>query len=917
MSDLTATTVGELKRGREEEETEGSTPPAQREPTSIFASLIRSYKQLATTTEQQRADIATIEDPAFQAWLEEMPRRLEQLSCDSDLKSLFRSRMLNGHKDPAGISLVLKNLYAEQPVVQREAVSKAVARFYQFRDSLTIRSLTVPYVVTTGLEVLIIANDVNVHARLQVPPQLNTQLVDMIIAENGLPIVYGDSGSGKTHSSIAVATKYKRTKMIGDAPDSDYRGICVYVCATEQVAANLDEFETHHKNGTDDAAKKTRNSAAENLVKAMVQTVIPSEYFNRTPTEEKVVIVLDEMGGYPTFVRALCALHSEKVEVSQLPFRQRLAAWMSIKELRLIVVGTGIEGVQWQPGSLPGTFSTMRPVSVWNDVGVFLPETLRDAINQPSTAAARSAKRLVMNARAAVLFVNEFTLLSPTAQILPNDLRPMISMLVRSAALRFQRLNGLKYLAPHQYAHVMCQAMTAERLGIRQLPHAPWKELCLTYGVLVDRAVASVRNLDNCQRIDSTDSSASDSSPGLFLKNEFHGQRYLVPEAQLAVLLAVLGLGDRDSSGEGFEEVAADFLFLSVFMGAATPGQGLDPATLCEPDVSTYNDPRSLWPLIATFCKGDNVKRNVYLRRIEKKVEPRPVRAGRRTPTPPPSALEQDDATTSLLLLSGLMEYIHSENHEIIINGAMAAYADVIVLLKGPVKHCLLVQLKRYTKTYLQNREAFEELYKLGNREWRAVLATAIAAIEKSERPSSSASAKPPLVTNDNKTDASGTLAAVQEAARRWWTECKPSIANKSSTLPPTMKTFATNLVQHMWAAAFECVKTDEDGEALVNVMMLPRNMCPLAAEFKRLDFTVTPIMIVHCPEAMRPSVIPGVIQVWSPTEGDNNGFIGLYPVPVVERVSGLIGELTTAGATKRNNCLSNNEGGTATALQA
>jgi hypothetical protein len=57
----------------------------------------------------------------------------------------------------------------------------------------------------------------------------------------------------------------------------------------------------------------------------------------------------------------------------------------------------------------------------------------------------------------------------------------------------------------------------------------------------------------------------------------------------------------------------------------------------------------------------------------------------------------------------------------IITNRAAASYADVIAFCGGT--DLVLVQAKLFMETVLSVREVFEELYKMGNRNWRTVLA--------------------------------------------------------------------------------------------------------------------------------------------------------------------------------------------------
>jgi hypothetical protein len=102
--------------------------------------------------------------------------------------------------------------------------------------------------------------------------------------------------------------------------------------------------------------KAARNQKVVDALTAAVTTVVCGMFGeaaikDRTPVD--VSIVMDEFGSSPGFVRGLCAAQSDaRTSLAKLfPFEARL---------KLIVVGTGTDVNKTSPGSLPASYATLR-----------------------------------------------------------------------------------------------------------------------------------------------------------------------------------------------------------------------------------------------------------------------------------------------------------------------------------------------------------------------------------------------------------------------------------------------------------------------------------------------------------------------------------------------------------------------------
>jgi hypothetical protein len=285
-------------------------------------------------------------------------------------------------------------------------------------------------------------------------------------------VLHGESGSGKTISALSLAA-------------SDDRA-CVYVVHEEWGELNFAKGD-----------RTARDAQAFQLVVDELNNIFKYTGFGKKKLlsvpkqgDAKVIIVIDELGGYPDFVRALIRKREAIVaHVAQL-FLCRTAC--------LVLCGTGIETSTHSPGSLPHLYKLHSPTprATWDGIHAYFstmtrstwPSRLAAAVQKRGSLQARVAHELVSNnARIAALFIRHVQALRASEGHLADSdscLDAVIDSCSRRAAVDFKNLNGMKALTRHQHFACVAAAVRAVRTGC--LPAEFRYKLCVRYGLLTD-----------------------------------------------------------------------------------------------------------------------------------------------------------------------------------------------------------------------------------------------------------------------------------------------------------------------------------------------------------------------------------------------------------------------------------------------
>jgi hypothetical protein len=174
-----------------------------------------------------------------------------------------------------------------------------------------------------------------------------------------LLLLSGAPGSGKTTFGIAIA----RQLAISGKPGACLRLLCSAECLSfipehaphlldlpllkSKVpgrAFDMNEFESTYKSVPE---THERDLVARHLVLTAIDDVIDVNH-RRAPTDERfLVVLLDDAGDCPTFVRAMCSCFRNLQDAISIEFGGGKCY------VRLVIAGTGIEGTDHRVGSQP------------------------------------------------------------------------------------------------------------------------------------------------------------------------------------------------------------------------------------------------------------------------------------------------------------------------------------------------------------------------------------------------------------------------------------------------------------------------------------------------------------------------------------------------------------------------------------
>jgi hypothetical protein len=271
----------------------------------------------------------------------------------------------------------------------------------------------------------------------------------------GFPIValYGESGCGKTECVLRLAKAYnvtgqKKTVVVACVMISDLR---------------LADGEFELASGPEPQCRVDRAAKVKKAIKAVLDlTGVPwrEQYAwkkQQTTTETLTLVVfIDEAGTHPLFVRALCdAVFSHELKAT-------LCAELGVHSVRFVVAGTGCDGANIAPGSLPASYVTMQPRAqlAWKTLSQNPKIAQWNSRLGGTSVTAAVTHELVANARFAALLAKQLRD-SPYPET--GEWRWLLQQKLRFAATEFKRLNGLKLLSLGEYTYVVLLAFLLSR----------------------------------------------------------------------------------------------------------------------------------------------------------------------------------------------------------------------------------------------------------------------------------------------------------------------------------------------------------------------------------------------------------------------------------------------------------------------
>ncbi|PHR97511.1 MAG: hypothetical protein COA68_12400 [Oceanobacter sp.] len=489
-------------------------------------------------------------------------------------------------------------------------------------------------------------------------------------------VVAGESGAGKTYNALLL---HDPSQMV------------LYLTLRDVTDAGWHEGTVAQQlsNGTMDTTQ--RDAAALAAVQKAVRVLVPGaveEAMRQWPTAPRpsgFVLIVDEVGSAPQLLRALCAL--------QLGRQDSGRGLLKGFPLRVVAVGTGVDALGAQPGSLPETFELVhvRPAGdLWKCI-------VADAANGSALSAAlgrmskyRKATDLATNARLAVLIAMHTNAAAEALAAAAGQLQlqQLMDQVLRAAVAEFRSLNGLSVVKRKELCRALWHAVrlvVTNDDGTRQSPVELelTHKLCTAYGILTDHAT-----VEKTKPTDGRSQLLREMKDGFLvapLTAAGKCHRFQLSPAQLTLLHMMYGFNQPPASGGGeFELLVARYLELVLIacrggpVGALLRRVGLG-AAAGEGDVPG-----------GTLDYGG-------------------VAVVRTPPLGPDTPQETADA-----VLAELEEQVQTSAHAVVaINGDQAPFADVMVVVPGRL--LLLVQCKNYAgATAWGLYGAHVELHKMG-----------------------------------------------------------------------------------------------------------------------------------------------------------------------------------------------------------
>jgi hypothetical protein len=564
-----------------------------------------------------------------------------------------------------------------------------------------------------------------------------------------LPLLFGDSGSGKTMCGISAVAYMDSTngpgaclrlrctsdtfaldiaELLGSDP-TQMTVLSKWRTESSRLVLSIDDFEQIYAQCEVDqrsAFHEERNRVAQKLVLGALDYVIEAKNRDAPMSARPLVVFIDEAGQRPAFVRAMCACFSElELAISGCFSRGKC-------KVKIIMAGTGIECAHHHAGSEPETawLHHMQP-DAWSELFKEVPTGIQQLLISSPDTLVLIINGMLRNARVASIFVDEMRRFGYAFV----EQYPMLAMRTTAtiAGLTYVRFNPRRGLSTGADFAVVLRAMAQQT---RQADvHAG--ELA-KYGLLVDRAEAMAINdtakTKHHAMLCSLDPPTAPNPKALFLHRDYLGVRYELGIAHIMMLHLALHIhGDRAATAGGFENVAADFIAVALELSRPDVNMDFDffrttpPWTGALPMPNGWMAPlmlaerlrRSAPPAIA--CGNRDGPSQADVDRIISTVRLEPWHEEEEEEDTSASVVKQYLKEHILPTRTRPKEAVLPQLGTVVVNAAFAEYADVIAFVGND--ELLLVNAKRYMADELAPTQIFRELYKMGHRDWRSVLA--------------------------------------------------------------------------------------------------------------------------------------------------------------------------------------------------
>jgi hypothetical protein len=478
-----------------------------------------------------------------------------------------------------------------------------------------------------------------------------------------------------------------------------------------------------------------RDLVAQQFVLQEIEKVISERYRQRLQQPRHLVVFIDEAGPCPTFVRAMCSCYRDLETAISHQFSYGTCT------VSLILAGTGIEGAEHSVGSEHRTtyLCHVRP-DVWSVLKQTLPSQVTDVLDNNTSTLVRIVNGMLQNARVAAMFAVAIENLANPKQANLVVLDPVQA--VRNAALTaahfYRRANIRGSLSKAADFALMLRAMAQQTLFTEQSSLSQ-------YGLLVDRArkmlIADANQALRANKVEVLPIQCG-SEEAVCLSTMYLGVRYEVEIAQTTMLQLVLQIGDQQVTSRSFQPAGADFTAMAMELSRKELGMNFDffkntppwemPHGWSAPLMLAQAFRRSSPPAMVSRYWRKETPCDVDIVTSLKALEP-PKGQASRMDEEPPTASDSDSDSEAVRRPSPweqLVTYIDKDilGHlnkarlgTVVTNCGTTSFADVIAFFR--TTDLVLISTKLYMEKKLSVRDVFEELHKMGNRDWRSVLA--------------------------------------------------------------------------------------------------------------------------------------------------------------------------------------------------
>jgi hypothetical protein len=552
---------------------------------------------------------------------------------------------------------------------------------------------------------------------------------------NSLPLLFGEAGAGKTMCGVSVAAYL------------DPAGACLRLRCTAEIFVidpaellgrdptrmpllsrwssqfpkkrfSIDDFEATYGQPAASWCPKERDLVAQQFVLRAMDEVIkennrhPSVAVGHPPAVRTLVVFLDDAGQCPTFVRAMCSCFY----VLQWAISKRFSGGMC--PVRIIMAGTNMQGEDHRAGSEAKTYWSYHVRSnAWSVLVTQLPDGMQQLLTDDRITLVRIVNGMCLNARVAANFVNEVERLATPDHNLVA-LEPAMRDAAALAANAYKMASNRRELSAAADLDVVLRAIAQQtwKTEVHSGPHSLAK-----YGMLVDRAASLVIAQADMRRYEQLDGPKGSVAKALFLHRAYLGVRYELSVAQIMMLQVALRIADLSKASEGFEKAAADFTAVAMELSRRDIKMNFDFFRTAPPPWKMPNG----WS--APLLLAERISRSTP--RTKSSAPPQTdVHRILSTMKLQPWGVSLKKATLEQYLQKHILpkgsrskRAVLPTTGTVIVNGAGAEYADVIAFVG--TDELLLVNAKSHTAKGLAPKQLFRELYKMGHRDWRSVLA--------------------------------------------------------------------------------------------------------------------------------------------------------------------------------------------------